>query len=63
MMTSIETIDQWTTKLTGLPADRIARARERIDPLGVEHLSNELTRASLRPGRGTASGAARSAHS
>ncbi|HSS41186.1 MAG TPA: hypothetical protein VLK37_01390 [Solirubrobacterales bacterium] len=43
-MTSIEIIDQWTTKLTGLPADRIARARERIDAFGIEHLSNELTR-------------------
>lgn len=43
-MTRFESIDQWATRLTGLPAERIAHARERIDAFGIDHLSNELTR-------------------
>jgi hypothetical protein len=40
----IETADEWATRLTGLPADKIGGARERIDAFNVRHLSDELTR-------------------
>lgn len=37
-------VDEWTTRLTGLPTERITEARERIDSFGIKHLSDELTR-------------------
>lgn len=43
-MTHFGSIDMWTTRLTGLPAERIAHARQRIDALAIDHLSSELTR-------------------
>lgn len=43
-MTDMKTVDDWTTRLTGLPADRIASSRERLDAFGIDHLSEELTR-------------------
>ncbi len=43
-VTKMAIIDDWTFRLTGLPVDRIQVSRERIDALGIDHLSNELTR-------------------
>jgi hypothetical protein len=41
---AFEAVGEWTTRLTGLPANRIGEARERIDAFDVRHLSEELTR-------------------
>lgn len=43
-MAAMRTVDDWTTRLTGLPADKIASSRERLDALRIDHLSDELTR-------------------
>src|SRR5664279_4474077 len=43
-VSAIPVIDDWTTRLTGLPTDRIAASRERLDAFGIPHLSEELTR-------------------
>lgn len=43
-MTDMRTVEDWTTRLTGLSADRIASSRERLDAFGIDHLSDELTR-------------------
>jgi hypothetical protein len=39
-----EVVDEWVTRLTGLPAATIEAARERLDALGINHLSEELCR-------------------
>lgn len=39
-------VDGWTYRLTGLPPERIAEARNAIDVWGIEHLSTELCRRS-----------------
>jgi hypothetical protein len=37
-------VDEWATRLTGLPAARIEDARERLDALGIDRISDELCR-------------------
>jgi hypothetical protein len=37
-------VDEWVTRLTGLSAATIEAARERLDALGIDHLSEELCR-------------------
>lgn len=41
---SRQDVEEWTSRLTGLSAERIGEVRERLDGLGIEHLSAELCR-------------------
>ncbi len=39
-----EVVDEWATRLTGLPAEQIEDARERLEAVGIDPLSEELCR-------------------
>lgn len=39
-----DVVDEWAGRLSGLSIETIAGARERLDALGIEHLSAELSR-------------------
>lgn len=43
-MADIKVVDEWTQRLTGLPRERLTESREWIESLGIDHLSEELTR-------------------